>query len=68
MELFYYKRSQWSAAALLPCSAGKEASSKAYNPTFLFKKKSEEPTIDPKMADDDPVDPDDPQPGNSFHQ
>jgi hypothetical protein len=38
MELFYYKRSQCSAAALLPCSARKEASSKANNPIFLFKK------------------------------
>jgi hypothetical protein len=26
-----------------------------------FKKKSEEPQIDPQTAEDDPVDPDDPQ-------
>jgi hypothetical protein len=29
-----------------------------------FKKESEELPVDPKMARDDPVDPDDPQPGH----
>jgi hypothetical protein len=33
-----------------------------------FKKKSEEPSIDPKKADDDPVNPDKPQPRHSPHQ
>jgi hypothetical protein len=32
-----------------------------------FKKKSEEPPVDPKMALDDPIDPEDPQPGHSSH-
>jgi hypothetical protein len=30
-----------------------------------FKMKSEEPSTDPKMAKDDPADPDDPKPRNS---
>jgi hypothetical protein len=33
-----------------------------------FKKKSEEPPIDPEMAEDDSVDPDNPQPGHSSRQ
>jgi hypothetical protein len=35
-ELFYQKMTQCSAAVLLPCSAGQEASSKAKNPPFFF--------------------------------
>jgi hypothetical protein len=33
-----------------------------------FKKKSEEPPNDPKTAEDNPVNPDDPQPGHSSCQ
>jgi hypothetical protein len=33
-----------------------------------FKNKSEEPTTDQMMAEDDPVGPDDPQPGHPSHQ
>jgi hypothetical protein len=35
---------------------------------FYFKKKSEEPPIDPKMAEDNPFSPDDPQPRHSSCQ
>jgi hypothetical protein len=51
MELFYQKRSQCSAAALLPSSVGEAASSKANNLHFFFKNKSEQPQTDPKTAD-----------------
>jgi hypothetical protein len=35
---------------------------------YYFKNKSGEPPIDPKMPDDDPANPDDPQPRHSSHQ
>jgi hypothetical protein len=35
---------------------------------FYFKKKSEEPPVYPKPAEDDSVDPDDPQPGHTSRQ
>jgi hypothetical protein len=38
-------------------------------PSYLIlKKKSEEPPVDPKIAEDDAVHCDDPQPEHSFHQ
>jgi hypothetical protein len=37
-------------------------------PIYYFEKKSEEPPVDPKPADDNPVNPDDPQPGYSSRQ
>jgi hypothetical protein len=52
----------------VPCSAGEEVPSKANNALSYFKKWSEEPPVDPKMAEDDAVDPDDPQPGHSSRQ
>jgi hypothetical protein len=53
MELFYQKRR---------CQARQT--------TFLsyFGKKYEELPTDTKTTDDDPVDPDDPQLGNSYHE
>jgi hypothetical protein len=51
------------------CHVLQERRRQARQTTLLscFKKKSEEPPTDPKMADD-PFDPDDPQPGHSSHQ